>query len=198
MKIEWNTVRFILSCTDVKQFPRLKSSSGHTLEEVAFVGRSNVGKSSLLNDLFGVKIAKTSKTPGKTQAINFFVIEDFLAFVDLPGYGYAQVAHELKKTWGDLIEKYLKNRQEIKRLVLLLDIRRDPDENDLQFIEWAHFHHKDLSVVLTKVDKLNKSERDVRTKNIRNALALYHQNLLHYSVKTGEGRLQLRKLLCDT
>ncbi len=196
-KLTWNTVRFIASCTDAKQFPTLKSSAGHTLDEIAFVGRSNVGKSSLLNDLFGVQIAKTSKTPGKTQAVNFFAIDDFFAFVDLPGYGYAEVSFDLKKTWGELIQRYLEKRKELKRIVLLIDIRRDPDTNDLQFLEWAQFHRKDVLIVLTKVDKLNARERDCRTKAIQTLLDLYHEDLVHYSAKTGEGRLKLRKLLCN-
>ena len=151
--------RFIKTAMAEKDYPILKDVSGNILPEIAVVGRSNVGKSSLLNHLFHSKhLVKTSSEPGKTQAINFFSFED-LIFVDLPGYGYAKVSQSIRKDWGPMMKTYFRQRESLKLVLLLLDVRRTPNKEDLQFIEWASHHDKALIVVLTKVDKLNRKEK---------------------------------------
>src|SRR4030043_236289 len=113
-----------------------------TLPEIAFVGRSNVGKSSLINVLVGRKsLAKTSDTPGRTQLINFFTINEKISFVDLPGYGFAKVARSVKKNWGEMVEVYLSQRSNLALVVLILDIRRVPNEDDLSLRDWLESYH---------------------------------------------------------
>ena len=183
-------VQFVRSCTQ-PPFPTLRDSRGKLLPEIAFVGRSNVGKSSLLNDLCGKKIAKTSSTPGKTQLINFFVIEELFSLVDLPGYGYAHVPERIKEQWGDCIQNYLENRKELSLIIFLIDIRRTPTVQDLQFIKWAHHYHKPLICVFTKTDKVSRSELE---KNGTTILSFFPKKpLCHisYSIKTGQGKEKL-------
>ncbi|MGJ8455377.1 ribosome biogenesis GTP-binding protein YihA/YsxC [Pseudothermotoga sp. U03pept] len=146
-------VEFVVSAYDEKHFP--KPLDG----EVCFVGRSNVGKSTLLNVLFGRRIARVSKTPGKTKSINFYLVNKRFYFVDLPGYGYAKRSkHEIDQ-WRDLIERYFKYRKtQIKLCVLLIDSRLSPQESDTMFVEWSRYFGTPIVVVLSKVDKIKKSE----------------------------------------
>ncbi|MCX6625637.1 MAG: ribosome biogenesis GTP-binding protein YihA/YsxC, partial [Acidobacteria bacterium] len=138
-----------MSAVDPGAFPRVD------LPEVAFLGRSNVGKSSLLNSLTKSKrLAFTSSKPGCTQAINFFRIADQYCFADLPGYGYARVSRETRAGWKGLIESYLLNRQELRLSLLLLDARRGWMDRDLELKEWLEYHRRPLIVVATKFDKL--------------------------------------------
>ena len=138
---------FIKSATQVSQYPL------PILPEIAFAGRSNVGKSSLINALLGRKnLAKTSNTPGRTQLINFFTINDKMSFVDLPGYGFAKVARSVKENWGEMIEAYLRQRTNLALVVLILDIRRVPNEDDLSLRDWLDHYRIPYLYVLTKRD----------------------------------------------
>jgi GTP-binding protein len=145
--------RFILSATSPAQFPNLR------LPEFAFLGRSNVGKSSLLNVLAGVKkLAKVSAQPGRTQAVNFFTIGETVTFADLPGYGFAKVPIHVQKSWKGLVEAYLVHREPLVLSFLLLDARRGWMEKDLELREWLRHNGRPYLVVATKIDKLNQSE----------------------------------------
>jgi GTP-binding protein len=142
-----------------------------TLPEIAFVGRSNVGKSSLINTLVGrKKLAKTSNTPGRTQLINFFTINEKMSFVDLPGYGFAKVSQSVKKDWGDMIESYLRERQCLALVILILDIRRDPSEDDLSLRDWLEHYRIPYLYVLTKTDKLSNNQTIARQRAIERTL----------------------------
>ncbi|MCX5847863.1 MAG: ribosome biogenesis GTP-binding protein YihA/YsxC [Deltaproteobacteria bacterium] len=142
-----------------------------TLPEIAFVGRSNVGKTSLINTLVGrKKLAKTSNTPGRTQLINFFTINEKVSFVDLPGYGFAKVAQSVKKDWGDMIEAYLRERQSLCLVVLILDIRRDPSEDDLSLRDWLTHYRIPYLYILTKTDKLSNNQTIARQRAIERTL----------------------------
>ena len=152
---------FLTSAFEASQYPSADRA------EVAFAGRSNVGKSSLLNALVNRKnLARTSSTPGRTQAINFFRVNDRFTFVDLPGYGYARVWREVKKSWRGMVETYLRNRPNLKAVVVIVDIRRDLEEDDRSLMEWLEQEGKNVIPVLTKVDKLTRRERDSRVREM--------------------------------
>ena len=143
------------------------------LPEIAFVGRSNVGKSSLINTLVGrKKLAKTSNTPGRTQLINFFTINEKMSFVDLPGYGFAKVSQSVKKDWGDMIEAYLRERQSLCLVILILDIRRDPNEDDLSLRDWLGNYRIPYLYILTKTDKLSNNQAIARQRAIERTLGV--------------------------
>jgi GTP-binding protein len=183
MPFKIKTAVYLKSVPDLKQLPK-----SH-LPEIAFAGRSNVGKSSALNRLVNVKaLAKTSSTPGKTRLINFFLINDNLYFVDLPGYGYAKTSKSLKDSWGKLVENYLKEREALKGTVLLIDSRRGILEPDLQLLEWLNFYGKERLIVLTKTDKLNRSELLSCVKQTSETLSVDSDSLVLFSAKTGEGK----------
>jgi GTP-binding protein len=159
------------------------------LPEVAFAGRSNVGKSSLINCLVNRKrLVKTSSTPGRTQLLNFFDINDEMMFVDLPGYGYAKVPVEIRKSWGPMIEKYLSVRAVLKGVVLILDIRRDPAEDEHNLFEWLYHQQIPVIPVLTKVDKLSKNKQKSRHAVIRESLPMIESELILFSAKTRQGK----------
>ena len=139
--------------------------------EIAFAGKSNVGKSSLINALMNRKAyARTSSQPGKTQTINFYNINDELYFVDLPGYGYAKVAEALKEKWGKMIERYLKTSKQLKIIFLLIDIRHEPSVNDRNMYEWIVYNGFEPVIIATKLDKINRSQKDKQIKLIREGL----------------------------
>lgn len=139
--------------------------------EVAFVGKSNVGKSSLINALMNRKAyARTSSQPGKTQTINFYNINDLLYFVDLPGYGYAKVSETTKEKWGKMIERYLKTSEQLKIIFLLIDIRHEPSANDRNMYEWIVFNGYNPIIIATKLDKINRSQIQKQVKLIRDGL----------------------------
>lgn len=193
-KIPFKHAEFIASAYLEQQLPVLKDAcSGKPMPEIAIVGRSNVGKSSLINHLLNhKKLAKTSSTPGKTQSINFFLIDQKLALVDLPGYGYAKVAKTIREEWGTAIDQYLQTRTTLKLLLFLIDLRRIPTEEDIAFIEWAHFHKKPLLLIFTKSDKLKDAEIE---KNLKIALKTINSctppSFLLYSIKTPKARIEL-------
>jgi GTP-binding protein len=160
------------------------------LPEVAFAGRSNVGKSSLINTLVRrKKLAQTSATPGKTRLIHFYDINRRICFVDLPGYGFAKVSAEMRKSWRPMVEGYLKGRPNLVLVVVILDIRRDPSGDDVALAEWLSHHRISHLFVLTKADKLSGNERRKRRQSISAVLGLPGDgDLILFSAKTGEGR----------
>ena len=175
---------FILSATSPAHYPPAD------LPEVAFAGRSNVGKSSLINTLVRRKgLARTSNTPGRTQEINFFTVNGRIAFIDLPGYGYAKVPEKIRKNWGPMIEAYLSGRQTLRLVVLILDIRRDPSPEDRQLIAWLQFYGIPFLIALTKIDKVTRNQRGERQRLVgeRLDLATGHPLIL-FSARTGEGK----------
>jgi len=158
--------------------------------EVAFLGRSNVGKSSLINSLLGIKgLARTSSTPGRTQSINFFLVNEAFYFVDLPGYGYAKAAQEKRRAWGRLIEKYLAERPQLVLSILIVDARHEPSPLDLQMQSWLQHFGLSYLVVSTKIDKLSGTER--RTIRQRTRKALHTERMIPYSALTRAGVTEL-------
>ncbi|MBT8370403.1 MAG: ribosome biogenesis GTP-binding protein YihA/YsxC [Deltaproteobacteria bacterium] len=181
MKI--TSAEFITSATKPSQYP----SAEHP--EVAFAGRSNVGKSSLINTLVNRKhLVKTSSTPGRTQLINFFDINNKLTFVDLPGYGYAKVPVSVRKKWGPMIETYLSNRRTLKGVVIIMDIRRTPREEEQNLIHWLEHFSITRIIVLTKTDKLSKTKTIKQQDTIVSALAEEKENVILFSAKTRRGK----------
>lgn len=157
------------------------------MAEIAFSGRSNVGKSSLINTLLNRKgVAKTSSSPGKTQSINFIEINNSLFFVDLPGYGYAKVPVSVKKTWQHLIEGYLKNRSTLRLIIFIIDARRAPREEEALFADWLDMHGIPFMVVLTKIDKIKRSMRQNALNSWKKFLNI--DDIFSFSAVTGEGR----------
>ena len=161
--------------------------------EVAFVGRSNVGKSSIINALTNRrKLAKVSQTPGKTRLINFFLINNDFYLVDLPGYGYAKVSKKEKESWGKVIETYLNGREELKRVILLVDSRHKPTADDVMMHEWIKHYGYDVIVVATKSDKLSNNNLRKSEKIIRDTLKLDKEDKLYfYSSLTKKGTEQI-------
>lgn len=190
--------RFITTAVDISGCPVLKDPQGRLLPEIAVAGRSNVGKSSLLNHLFNSKgLVKTSSTPGKTQALNFFTVNNELVFVDLPGYGYAKVSPVVRKKWGPMINGYLSQRPQLRVVFFLFDIRRIPNEEDQQFIEWAANSGKAIILILTKVDKVNQSEKVKCTRQIMAAFRAENLHHVEYSVTRNVGRRELLRMMFD-
>lgn len=156
--------------------------------EFAFVGRSNVGKSSLINSLTSrLKLARTSKTPGRTQLINYFLINNSFYIVDLPGYGFAKVPKEIKKNWGEIIGKYIGSTRK-KFIFLLLDIRRIPSDDDIQMLEWLEHNDVDYKIIFTKIDKLSNNEKFRKLKEIRTKLIFDNDNVFFHSSLTNKGK----------
>lgn len=155
--------------------------------EVAFLGRSNVGKSSLLNSLLQRKgLARTSNTPGRTQSINYFLVNDDFYFVDLPGYGFAKVSKSMRADWGKMAEEYLSDRDELALSIQLVDSRHAPSKLDLQLHEWLVFNEKKHIVVATKSDKLSANELARQMRLIESELP--GTRVIPYSAQTGKGR----------
>ena len=157
------------------------------LPEIAFLGRSNVGKSSLINSLLGRKgLARTSNTPGRTQSINFFLINEDFYFVDLPGYGYARVSKSMRSDWGQMAEEYLSERESLVLCVQLVDARHEATKLDRQLHEWLTFHKKPHIIAATKTDKLSSNQLHKTIAAIENDLP--ESRLIAYSSVTGKGR----------
>lgn len=179
------SAEFVISAAQPGQCPR------DGKPQVAFAGRSNVGKSSIINGLVHRRnLVKTSATPGKTQLINFFILNQKLYFVDLPGYGYARAPRAVTDAWAPLIEGYLKNAPGLAAVVVLLDIRRDPDERDVRLIGWLRRYGIRAIYALTKADKLNRQESERARRNVQAALGLVDPPLLT-SAKSGQGIKEL-------
>ncbi len=162
----------------------------NSLPEFAFAGKSNVGKSSLINALmFRRSYARTSSQPGKTQTINFYNIEHELYFVDLPGYGYAKVSQELKAKWGKMIERYLRSSKQLRKIFLLVDIRHEPSANDKDMYEWIVYQGYEPVIIATKLDKINRSQKEKQLALIRRTLGLKPgTQLIAFSAQTKHGR----------
>jgi GTP-binding protein len=158
------------------------------LPEIAFAGRSNVGKSSLINVMVNRKsLVRTSNTPGRTQLINFFLVNGVFSLVDLPGYGYAKVPLAVKKEWGPMIQTYLSRRETLRGVVLILDIRRTPTEEDLQMLGWLRANDIPPVVVVTKCDKVSKNERAKQAALIARTLEVPAEELTFFSALAREG-----------
>ncbi|WP_027626772.1 ribosome biogenesis GTP-binding protein YihA/YsxC [Clostridium lundense] len=185
--MEIKQAEFIKSAVTPNQYPE------DDRVEIAFVGRSNVGKSSLINNLTNRrKLVKVSSTPGKTKLINFFLINNSFYFVDLPGYGYAKVSKQEKLNWSKTIEAYLLNRPQLKNIMLLLDCRRKPTEDDITMYNWIKHYGYDSTVVVTKSDKLNRSELMRSKKIIKETLGMNDdEKLILYSTLKKQGREEL-------
>lgn len=190
---------FVKTAIQPKDFPILKDVSGHILPEIAVIGRSNVGKSTLLNHLFLRKnLVKTSSVPGKTQALNFFTLNDQLAFVDLPGYGYAEAPKLVRQQWQPMIENYLSHRDSLKLILFLFDIRRVPNEEDTKLLEWlSERYQKAMILVLTKIDKVKNNEKNSNTQKILKAFNCDNLHYVHYSATKNIGRKELIHMLLD-
>jgi GTP-binding protein len=177
------SAEFVTSAFKPSQYP------SEALPEIAFAGRSNVGKSSLINTLVNRKhLVKTSSTPGRTQAINFFKINEDLAFVDLPGYGYARVPAAVKKKWGPMIETYLSGRRSLKAVVVIMDIRRTPRQEEQNLIDWLKHHSITGIPVLTKADKLSKTKQEKQRAAVADVLAMDRGDLILFSAKSRLGK----------
>lgn len=187
LKINW--AQFIGSFVNLGQLPEGE------LPEIALVGRSNVGKSSLINKLVNRRnLAKSSSTPGKTRTINYYLIDEQWYLVDLPGYGYARVSKTEKEKWGQMIETYLHNRTQLQGVIQLLDIRHAPNENDFLMKNWLQQSGVPLLLVATKADKVSRGARGKNLAVIRKTLNLVATPLC-FSAQTGEGIAELNAAL---
>lgn len=187
-KCSFNEARFLLSTLD--EVPPFYDKDKKILPEVALVGRSNVGKSSLINHLLHrKKLAKVSAKPGKTQTINYFDVDHQLIIVDLPGYGYAARSQDMQLLWSTSIDQYFKKRTSLSMIILLIDSRREPTEEDKAIAEWAEHHKKPLLLIFTKSDTLTERERK---NNLEKALHLLPvEHTLSYSIKDPRSRQNL-------
>jgi len=177
------TTEFIKSATKPAHYPEGE------LPEIAFAGRSNVGKSSLVNVLVNRKnLVRTSSTPGRTQLINFFQVNQDFMLVDLPGYGYAKVPLEVKRNWRPMMETYLSKRKNLAGVVLILDIRRVPVDEDLQMLEWLRSYGIPPIIVVTKCDKVSKNERAKQSAVIMQRMGLDKGDLNYFSALSKEGK----------
>ena len=176
MKI--HSAEFLLSASKIKQLPK------ENLPEIAFAGRSNVGKSTLINSLLNrKKLVKTSATPGKTQLINFFKINDQFYFVDLPGYGYAKVPKGVQRKWQNLVEAYLSERETLRNVVLIMDCRHNPTLRDRQLLEWLEYYQRPSLIVASKIDKLKRGQVQKNLHKIKLDLSIESDPLGHSSMQ---------------
>ncbi len=174
---------FITSAVKEQQYPETD------LPEIVFSGRSNVGKSSLINTLLNrKKLVKTSSTPGRTQLLNFFMVNDEFIFVDFPGYGYAKVPKNIQQKWGQMAGIYLENRPQLVLVIVIIDIRRDPGNQDNFFINWLETHDIPFTIVVTKSDKISKNARGKRIDIISRAINVNRSDLVIFSSHTRAGR----------
>ena len=186
MKI--TSAEFITSAVKRSSYPEA------LLPEVAFAGRSNVGKSSLINTLINRKnLVRTSSSPRRTQMLNFFRINNQINFVDFPGYGFAKVPIKVKAQWKPMVEDYLKYRKTLKLVILLLDIRRTPGSDDASLIRWFETCAVPFLVVLTKSDKISKSKCSAQQKTIKEFLLLQDEEIVCFSAMTGMGKQEILK-----
>jgi GTP-binding protein len=182
---------FMTSAAAPRQFP------APTVPEIAFLGRSNVGKSSLINSLVGSKIAKTSNTPGRTQTINFFDLRrpgkphPELIFVDLPGYGYARVPKELSTQWSHFIDPYLKSRASLALCVSLVDVSVPPQQLDIQLLAWLRHHNRPCLVIATKADRISSNQLRKSLAGLSEALDVEAPRIIPFSVKSRTGHAAL-------
>ena len=184
------SAQFVKSAVEPSQYPPA------VLPEIAFTGRSNVGKSSLINTLVNRKhLVKTSSTPGRTQLINFFIVNRAFSFVDLPGFGYAKVPAAVRRSWGPMVETYLSTRKTLKGVVLIMDLRRIPGIQELNFIEWLRVQAIPEILVLTKSDKLSKNKQITQKKSIAEALGVPKEQPILFSAKSRMGKDDLWQVI---
>lgn len=187
--------KFEISAVNPQQYP------AHRLPEIALVGRSNVGKSSIINALLGRKnLAKVAAEPGKTRQINFFNVDDALYFADLPGYGYARVSKTEKAAWSKMIETYLNSRVQLKLILMLVDIRHAPSEDDQTMFDWLVNQDRSRLLIATKLDKISRGQVHKQLQTIRATLDMNpEETIIPVSAHTGQGRdevwCQIRKII---
>lgn len=171
----------------------------NTLVEIAFAGKSNVGKSSLINALMNRKsLARTSSQPGKTQTINFYNVNNELYFVDLPGYGYAKVSEEIKAKWGKMIERYLKKSKQLKAVFLLIDIRHEPSANDKQMYSWILDNGFKPIIIATKADKISRNQLQKHVKMVKEGLKVEKgTTVIPFSALSKQGRDEIYQVIED-
>lgn len=184
--MQFNTINFVLSVHSLKQLPP------EGLPEIAFAGRSNVGKSSLMNTLMGRKsLVKVSGRPGKTQGLNYFLVDEAVHLVDLPGYGFARVSKDMQDSWQGLITSYLETRQSLRCVVVILDIRHAPKNQDTQLLTWLSEKNIAFLPVYTKIDKLSGNERSKNARLLDAGHTIDARSRILFSSKTGQGREEL-------
>jgi GTP-binding protein len=182
------SAEFIKSATKPSEYPPGK------IPEIAIAGKSNVGKSSLINTLVNRKnLARTSSQPGRTQTINFFRVNGEISLADLPGYGYAKAPLEVREGWKPMVESYLQTREEICLVILILDARRGASPDDLNLLDWLDYHQIPSLIVYTKADKLSQMERARQERNLSADPLLANRPVLFFSAVTGEGKDELWK-----
>jgi GTP-binding protein len=186
----FSDVRFLTSVFDLKQLPAPE------IPEIAFAGRSNVGKSSLLNRLIKRRnLVKTSSKPGKTQSLNFFLLDNCIYLVDLPGYGYARVSKKTQAAWQDLITAYLETRKNLKCVVVIVDLRHELKIADLQLVDWLRSVGVPFLLVYTKADKLSANQRNKNAAALDAGFGISESERFMFSAKTGMGRDNLLQAL---
>ncbi|GGD54477.1 ribosome biogenesis GTP-binding protein YihA/YsxC [Paenibacillus nasutitermitis] len=188
-----NKAEFVISAVEPSQYPE------DALPEIALAGRSNVGKSSLINKLIQRKnLARTSSQPGKTQQLNYYRIEERLYFIDFPGYGYAKVSKTQREQWGKMIERFLQNRQPLKMVMLIIDVRHEPSKDDKMMYDWLKFYDIPVCIVVTKADKIPRSKWDKHIKMIKNTLGtLPGEPIVLFSSETGLGRDEVWSIIVE-
>ncbi len=193
MVLNIKKAEFLSSFVDIKSLPQ------DNLPEIALVGRSNVGKSSLINKLVNRKnLAKSSSTPGKTRMLNYYMINDAWYMVDLPGYGFAKVSKAEREKWGKMIEKYLSSREQLRGVIQLLDIRHAPSANDILMKEWLEHYELPILLVATKADKVSRNEKQKNLAVIRKTLLLStEQTPILFSAQSGEGADEVKAALAE-
>jgi GTP-binding protein len=192
MKI--TSAEFVIGVASLRQLPK------ETHKEVAFLGRSNVGKSSLINKLTNRKaLAHKSNEPGKTRELNYYLVNKETFFVDLPGYGYAKVPEQIRSSWGTMIETYLKSRENLALVVQLIDSRHEPTELDMMMVGWLDYYEIPFTVVMTKSDKLPRSKMPMYIRNVELAFRQFHlcKGIIPFSSFTGEGRTELLAVIAQ-
>ncbi|ANZ33183.1 ribosome biogenesis GTP-binding protein YihA/YsxC [Staphylococcus carnosus] len=184
MKVNPNNIELLISAVKPEQYPETG------LEEVALAGRSNVGKSTFINSMIGRKnMARTSQQPGKTQTLNFYNIDDQMIFVDVPGYGYAKVSKKQREQFGKMIEKYITQREQLKVVVQLIDIRHNPTEDDVLMYDFLKYYDLPVLIIATKEDKIAKGKVQKHLKNIKDKLELEEEDtIISYSSVTNKNQ----------
>lgn len=179
-----NDAEIVISAVSKKQYP-----ADH-LPEIALAGRSNVGKSSFINKMIQRKsLARTSSKPGKTQTLNFYKINEKFYFVDVPGYGYAKVSKKERKKWGEMMEEYFAERENLRATALIIDIRHQPTEDDIMMYDYLKYFELPVMVIATKLDKIPKNKRDQHVKVVRKTLEVREEDIvIPFSSETGEGK----------
>lgn len=191
-KIHFSKVSFLLAAHAMRQLPP------PTWPDIAFAGRSNVGKSSLINCLVGRQnLVKTSGKPGKTQSLNYFLLDDALYLVDLPGYGFARVSQQTRQSWQELISAYVEQRDSLALVVVIMDLRHELKALDRELIDWLRYHQKDCMPVYTKADKLSRTQQDRHAAILDAGLGIRPDQRLIFSSKTGQGLPELRQRLLE-